>query len=341
MNMLKIRETVDKKSWESFLEKRKDFYPLFQSWNWGEVQKTGGNSVFRFALVDNKKNMQGICCAYLVEAKRGRYLHVRHGPILSSFSPSSFEIVLNKLKEIARENTASFIRMSPFVSKKYIEQSFLKSKGLILSPLYYMDAQRCWILDIRPSEEELLKNMRKSHRYLIKKALQMDIKIIKSSDISYFDTFNNLYKSLAHRKQFVPHKLIKEEIEIFSKDNQAQIFLAQYGSKYIASAIVLYVKNMAIYHHAASLDEFKNIPASYLIQWNIIQEAKKRGLSYYNFWGVSSENSKDHPWYGHSLFKRGFGGSEYEFVPSYDLPLAIWYWRTYAIEQFSKWRKGY
>lgn len=340
MNMLKIIETVDKKSWESFLEKQKGFYPLFQSWNWGEVQKQGGNRVFRFVLTD-KQTIHGVCCAYLVEAKRGRYLHVRHGPILSSYFDTSFDLVLNKLKQLAKENNATFIRISPFVLRDQFQETILKSKGFFRSPIYYMDAQRCWILDIRPKEEEFLKNMRKSHRYLIKKAQTLDIKIIQSSDISYFDTFNNLYKSLAHRKNFIPHKLIKEEIEIFGKNKQMNMFLARYQGKYIASTVVLYVNDMAIYHHGASLDEFRNIPASYLIQWNIIQEAKKRGLSYYNFWGVSPESSKNHPWHGHSLFKRGFGGSEHEFVPSYDLPLTFWYWKTYSIEQFSKWRKGY
>lgn len=340
MNMLKIIEATDKKSWESFLQSRKDFYPLFQSWNWGEVQKEGGRNVFRFVLLDNKKTIQGICFAVLVKARRGTYLHVRHGPILSSYADSSFEIILNRLKDLAKDNNASFIRMSPFVLKDTIKESFFKSKGFILSPIYYMDAQRCWILDIRPSEE-LLKNMRKSHRYLIRKAQQMDIKIIQAEDTSYYKEFNTLYEQLASRKHFVPHKHIQEEIEIFGKDNQVTMFLAKYEEKLIASAIVLYVNNMAIYHHGASLDEFRNIPASYLIQWNVIQEAKKRGLSYYNFWGVAPENEKKHPWQGHSLFKKGFGGNEYEFVPAYDFPLNFLYWKTYAIEQFSKWRKGY
>ena len=50
----------------------------------------------------------------------------------------------------------------------------------------------------------------------------------------------------------------------------------------------------------------KNISCSYLLQWEIIKDAKKRGCDTYNFWGISSPDNNLHPWYGTYLFKKKF-----------------------------------
>lgn len=80
----------------------------------------------------------------------------------------------------------------------------------------------------------------------------------------------------------------------------------------------------------------------YLLLWSAIQEAKKRNISLFNFWGVIKDtDSHKHPWYGLSQFKKGFGGEEREFLHAQDIPLSMGYWKTYCIESASKLLKGY
>ena len=64
----------------------------------------------------------------------------------------------------------------------------------------------------------------------------------------------------------------------------------------------------------------------------MIQEAKKRGCTLYNFWGVSPDNKPKHPWAGLSLFKKGFGGFEETYLHAQDKPLTKKYWLNYIIE---------
>ena len=167
----------------------------------------------------------------------------------------------------------------------------------------------------------------------------MPIEIIKTTDKKYLPEFLALYKDLSKRKHFIAHKEVEQEFAIFSKDNQVMLFLAKYNGKIIAGAMIDFVGNIAIYHHGASGYEYRNIPAAYVLQWEAILEAKKRGKIIYNFWGIAPENAKHHPWQGITLFKTGFGGAREFYIPTMDLPLNITYWKNYAIDWISKIRK--
>lgn len=348
--MIEITEIKDKKTWDEFLERKEiQFYPLFQSWNWGEVQKHIGYGILRIGAYQGK-NLVGVCQIIDVSAKRGHYLHLRHGPVLNPFNQKVFDTLLEHVITRTNKQSISFIRMSPVVRREFVNYEMLKKWGFKNAPIHNMDAEVCWVLDITKTEEELLAGMRKSHRYLIKKGLKIkDLRIKKTKNISAINQFLNLYQSLSHRKHFVPHRGVVEEFEIFSKDDQEVLYLAEYlpagrqvNKKIIAGALIAFVGNNALYRHSASDDNYRDIPGMHLILWEAIKDAKIRGKQLFNFWGIAPENSsRRHPWQGLTLFKTGFGGYQLSFLHAQDLPLSLAYWKTYAIEFISKIIKGY
>ncbi|MFH1833070.1 MAG: peptidoglycan bridge formation glycyltransferase FemA/FemB family protein [Candidatus Levyibacteriota bacterium] len=337
--MLKIQEIKDKKVWEDFID-RADFYPFFQSWDWGDVQKNLGRKILRIGAYEETL-LIGVCLVIEINARRGRYLHLRHGPVFLVFDERKLDAILDFIKKEASRRGSSFIRISPLLNKDSESEKILQKKGFINSPIHNMDAETCLILDLEKSEEDLLKEMRKTHRYLIRKAQNMGIKIIRTQKVSDLNSFLDIYKNLSKRKHFVPHSDVKEEFELFVEDDQAVLFLASFRKKIICGAIIIFAGNMAIYHHGASLDEFRDVPISYLLQWEAILEAKKRGKKLYNFWGITPLDKPNHPWKGITLFKTGFGGTRLEFMHAKDLPLNIWYWKSFLIEFYTKWKKGY
>ncbi len=349
--MITIQEITDQSIWKEFLLRKEiAFFPFFQSWEWGEVERKRGRSILRIGIFDSvdgsdesgKNVLVGVCLIIDVTARRGHYFHLRHGPVFLQFTEKYFNTMLDYIKKTANEKQASFIRLSPLIQNDLIEpKNLLKNKGSLDAPIHNMDSEICWILDIQKPEDQLLKEMRKTHRYLIRKAEGMDIKIIRTEKLSDVDKFIDLYNNLSLRKHFVPHSQIKEEFEEFVKEKQTCLFLAEYQNKIIAAAFITFVNKMAIYRHGASLDEYRQIPASYLLQWEAIKEAKKRNMSIYNFWGIAPSDKKNHPWRGLTLFKTGFGGSRVEFLHAQDIPLSLLYWRTYAIDFLTKLIKGY
>lgn len=341
LNNMDIFEIKDKKQWDTFiLNKEIVFFPFFQSWQWGEVQKRIGYRIWRIGTFEDKK-LVAVCQIVDISAKRGHYLHLRHGPVLLPFNKEVFRVITAYVRNLAKQKSASFVRMSPVVPKEYVDFSSLRQMGFRDAPIHNMDAEICWVLDITKSEEEILKEMRKTHRYLIRKAQSMDIEIVRTRKSSDINSFLNLYSALSLRKHFVPHRGVREEFEEFAKGNQELLFLAKHKGKVISGALVAFVGNSAIYRHGASDASHRDIPASHLLQWEAILEAKKRKKTLYNFWGIAPTDQPSHPWQGLTLFKTGFGGRKLEFLHAQDLPLSPWYLKTYAIEALAKWMKGY
>lgn len=335
--MLQTKEITNKITWENFLSKYTGFFPLFQTWQWGDVQKSLGFEIKRIGLFDDKK-LVGIALIVEIHAKRGKYFHVRQGPVVASLDKSYWEFFIKEIISLARSLDMDFVRVSPLQSK---EEALTFPSPTIAAPIHNMDAEVCWVLDITPSPEDILKAMRKSHRYLVKKAQTMPITIRRSTNAKDIERFLPLYKELAKKKHFVAHKGLVEELSVFGQENMSELFLAEYEGKIICGALIDYVGNMAIYRHSASDEAYRNVPAMYLLQWEVILEAKKRGKKLYNFWGIASNEHKNHPWYGLTLFKTGFGGEKKEFMHARDIILSPRYLKTFAIDYITKIRKGY
>jgi lipid II:glycine glycyltransferase (peptidoglycan interpeptide bridge formation enzyme) len=304
---------------------------LFQSWVWGEVVRAEDHSVWRLGWYDGEA-LVAVAQVQKVTARRGTFLHVRHGPILSNQKKSLWNIVLSDLEALAKREKAWFIRVSPLLGITREHQQLYKDLGLRNAPIHAMDAELCWVLDLDKSEEEILADMRKTTRYEIRRAEKLGVTV----DTGLKDFFA-LYTRTSKRHGFVPHSGIQEELEVFG--NNAIVYNAAHEGKTIASAIILFWADEAIYHHGASIPS--KIPASYLIQWEAIREAKKRGKKLYNFWGIAPEDNANHPWRGITLFKKGFGGREMEFMHAQDYTVSPLYILPKTIEQIRKCFKGY
>lgn len=337
--MYSIREITEKQIWETFLLHEVTTSPFFQSWNWGDVQIALGNTIYRLGFYDGE-DMKGLCLVVKIKAKRGHYFHLRHGPVLKDFM-NTLPDFLESITPFAKKEDVDFIRMSPVLSAASFDMAFLKKLGFRNAPIHNMDAENAWVLDLEKNEETLLSEMRKTTRYLVKKAQKMPLEILQTKDSKDFEDFNVLYTITSKRHNFVPHRGMREELRVFGKDDEAVLFFAKYEGKIIAGAIIIFYGDQAIYHHAASDDAFRDIPAPYLLQWEIIKEAKKRGKKWYNFWGVIPENKPKHPWKGLTLFKMGFGGQRVDAIHAQDLPLRLGYWKTFAIESAWRIKRGY
>lgn len=307
-----------KKEWDTFLE---IYAPraLFQSWQWGELEKKQGEKIWRWGWFEKDK-LVGIAQIHKVTARRGTFLHIRHGPI--------GKVNYEDIKKLAQSEKAWFIRISPQVE----EDTTFKKLGFVRAPIHEVDAERCWVLDIDKSEEELLMQMRKTTRYEIKRAQKLDVNITKNKKTNDFFA---LYNQTSERQHFVQHRGINEELEIMD----SLVLTATHEGRPIASAIILFWGQEAIYHHGASIPN--KVGASYFVQWEAILEAKKRGKKIYNFWGIAPEDRPNHPWRGITLFKKGFGGREIKFIHAQDLPISPLYFIPWTIETGRRIMKGY
>lgn len=309
---------------------------LFQSWEWSESLENSGANVERFGIWKETK-LVGIFHIVNVHAKRGSFLHVRHGPIFAEYSDDLWQEFTKFMIGHARHEHVFFFRISPLIDQQ--QEGMFRKLGYTPAAIHAMDAELCWVLSLDKTEESLLAEMRKTTRYEIRRAEKMGITVTASKDQKDLHFFFDLYDETAKRQGFVPHRGISEEFEIFSKRDEALLYCALFENKVIATAIVLFVGNQGIYHHGASITS--SPPGSYAIQWQAIQEAKKRGMTQYNFWGIAPDDSQNHPWKGITLFKKGFGGELRQYLHAQDYPVSPLYILPKAIETVRRMRKGY
>jgi dTDP-4-amino-4,6-dideoxygalactose transaminase/lipid II:glycine glycyltransferase (peptidoglycan interpeptide bridge formation enzyme) len=334
---LTVVEVESSERWQDFLDQNAP-HTFLQSWAWGEFNQKMGDKVFRLGILD-QSGLVAICLCILIEAKRGRFLFCPHGPIIRSGvnADQVLASLKDKLVQMAEQNKCSFVRISPLMPDDESTRKLFNDNAFREAPIH-MHPELAWLLDIRPDEAKLMSGMRKTTRYSVRKAETEGVEVEMSSNPDDVDRFLEVYQTTVKRQHFTPfsRNYLITEFQCFAATDSARWFFAHYKGKVISAAMIIYSQDAGYYHHGASDQTYSNIPASYLLQWKAIQEAKRRGCRYYNFWGIAPDDQPKHPWHGLSLFKKGFGGSSEAYAHAKDLPLKPTYWLTYMVEWVRK-----
>jgi len=242
-----------------------------------------------------------------------------------NFLSASF---LGKIKEIAKQERTIFLKVEPSFAEATEGESLEKKlKRLGFEKSNNIQPQRTIILDITKSEQELLGEMHYKTRYNIQLACKRGVEIRnpkslpcrQAGEIRNFEEFWRLMEQTAQRDGFRSHP--KEYYQKMLEIPGVELFVAKYENKIIAANIIVFWDKMAIYLHGASDYKYRNLMAPHLLQWEQIQEAKKRGCAEYDFWGIDEKK-----WPGVTRFKKGFGGQEIIYPGAYDLVFnRVWY----------------
>ncbi|MFA6514625.1 MAG: peptidoglycan bridge formation glycyltransferase FemA/FemB family protein [Patescibacteria group bacterium] len=329
---MEIIDLKDEEKWRDFLTANpgESGAEFLASSKWAAVLKSEGTEVKCLAAVDASAEILGL--VLLVKKFLGGgfyYWYAPRGPILkkglsleneaegkakneakdeaeSKVKNEAKEVISLLIAEIQKsDNSAVFLKIEPaqFLSKFWESNLQRKFKnGLDVQP------KKTLILDLKKTEEELLRAMHQKTRYNINLAAKKGVKIIEGGEKD-FSEFWRLMELTGMRDGFRIHdethykKLINREE---NKDKKfIKLFFAEFQGRKIATALVCCFGNKVTYLHGASDNEFRNTMAPYLLQWEIIKLARTEGANIYDFYGIDEKK-----WPGVTRFKLGFGGEE-------------------------------
>lgn len=324
-----INQIEDKKTWEELLIPFGDANFL-SSWNWGQFHQSLGKKVF-YLHIDSKSS--GVCLVIKEVAKRGNYLTIAGGPLIDWSSPEDFRSLVSYLKTLAKKENCHFVRIRPQILDTSENQTLFQKNGLTPSPMH-LTADLTWQLDLNQTEDQILAGMRKNTRYDVKRVEKLGISVTTSNNPLEIKEFYDHQLALAKKHGFVPfsYEFLHNQFKIFAADNQVLLFHAFHEGKLLASAFIIFYGSEAVYHYGISTPENNKLPGSHAVLWAAILEAKKRGLSRFNFWGIAPEGSVGHRFWGVTIFKKGFGGKEVAYLPAHDLPTSTLYPLVKAFE---------
>jgi len=332
-----FQEITSEQEWEKLVTSFPEANFL-QSYYWGEFEQKLNKKVFRFVFKDNNQ-IKIIFQAIKETAKRGSYLTIAGGPLLDweKLDQKLFKKLVEFLKKLAQQENCLFIRFRPQVVDSPELRTKLTNFKIIPSPMH-LTADLTLQLDLTKDYDTLLKEMRKNTRYEIKQIEKKGITVEQSQAPEKIKEFYEQQLAVAQKHHFVPfsYEFLFTQFETFLKNNQVVLFSSYQNSQLLASAFVIFYNHEAVYHYGISTEANYKLPGAYACQVAAIQEAQKRACKTYNFWGIAPKEETNHRFAGVSLFKRGFGGQEVNYLPAHDIPTSVFYWPTYLFETFRK-----
>ncbi len=281
---------------------------LLQSKHWTAVLRTEGKDVWQIKDI----NKEAYCTNYKLPLV-GKYGYI----------PRAYNLNAENIKEIVKKvksKSLGWLRLD--IQGQELVKELEEEYNLQKSP-HNMQPKQNFIVNIDLPEEELLARMKSKTRYNIRLAKRKGVEIIVNRDGKYINKFIDLVEQTAERKRVSFHD--GEHYQQMFKnipEGVLQLYVAEYEGEVIAANIVSFYGGVATYLHGATSDNHRNVMAPFLLQWQAMLDAKKRGIKYYDFGGIFLE-SNDSGQQGITRFKLGFSPETkpFETVGSYDIVL--------------------
>lgn len=312
-------------------------------------------------------------------AARLSILYSPKGPLLDWTNESLRTRILNDLQSFAKKQGAIFLKCDPDVvlgtgvpqstddvvdNNGQAITSELKRRGWGYSS-DQIQFKNTVIIDLSPTEDELLARMKQKTRYNIRLAEKkgVSLRVGKLEDLpmlykmyaetsvrdgfvirdeEYYQTVWRLFmnnQSPVSSLQFSnspnpqlnsePVSNLQSPITNYQLPS-AEPLIAEFNNEPVAAIFVFYFAGRAYYVYGMSRDAHREKMPTYLLQWEAMKRAKARGCAAYDLWGAPEVFDESDSMWGVYRFKEGLGGNVVRTLGAWDYaPNSFWY-RMYS-----------
>jgi lipid II:glycine glycyltransferase (peptidoglycan interpeptide bridge formation enzyme) len=307
---------------------------LLQTWEWGELKGKYGWMPHR--LIWRDESGDPLAVAQILERRSAigfKILYCPRGPILNWSDGELRSQILDGIKEFTLRSNAIFVKIDPEI---VTGQTLPASEELTTDPLGgeieelltgtgfdpstdQIQFRNTMRLDLNPSEEEILANMKQKTRYNIRLASRRGVKAFLGNQ----DDFEMLYRMYAEtsvRDNFAIRDgaYYHDLWNSFHHAGMAQPFIAAVDGSPVAGLILFRYGNTAWYLYGMSRDQHRDKMPNHLLQWEAIKWAKATGSKVYDFWGAPDDLDQTDPMWGVYRFKAGFSAAFVRTIGAWD-----------------------
>jgi lipid II:glycine glycyltransferase (peptidoglycan interpeptide bridge formation enzyme) len=250
--------------------------------------------------------------------------------------PAPTHEMLMDLKRIGKENNLVFIKLEPNIPNDPKYPKLLCDAGAVPGKTVFTPST-FWI-DLKPSEEDLMKSFSSKTRYNIRVAEKNGVTVKEDHSDTAFERYLELTRETVSRQGFYAHsekyhhlmwQTLGERQEVKGK-RIAHLLTATYQNEIITTWILFAWKEFLYYPYGASTQTNKNVMANNLMMWEAIKFGKKLGLTTFDLWG--REEGK-----GFTKFKEGYNPKVIEFLGTWDLIINKPMYVLYKIGEKIRW----
>ncbi|MFY9365982.1 MAG: peptidoglycan bridge formation glycyltransferase FemA/FemB family protein [Brevefilum fermentans] len=303
-------------AWDRFIESHADAH-ILQTRPWGELKSAYGWKPYYVqnqdlgALVLFRRLPLGLSIGYLPR-----------GPV----GNGDWAAFWTEIDALCRKERAVFLRVEPDIWEP-LPPGFAQERmpGFVQAH-QTIQPPRTILIDLQQDDDALLKSMKPKTRYNIRLAQRKDVIVQPSDDIG---SFHRMMLTTGERDAFGVHSrdYYQRAYDIFAPLDACALLIAEFRGQPLAGLMVFAHGSTAWYFYGASTNEERNRMPSYLLQWEAIQWAKRKGCTVYDLWGVPdyAEEELEEAFldrseglWGVYRFKRGFGGQLCRTIGAWD-----------------------
>jgi peptidoglycan pentaglycine glycine transferase (the first glycine) len=304
---------------------------VLQSWDWGEVKRRHHWTPARllWSTAERPVAAAQVLRRPLPHTPWGA-MYVPKGPILDYTNDGLVTRVLADLEEVARRQRAIFCKVDPDVHPSGAQ------RALSVRGWRYSDEQiqfrNTALLDLTPTEQELLAAMKGKTRYNVRLAGRKGV-TVRRGTVHDIPLFYAMYAETGKRDRFLvrPLDYYRDAWRVFLDAGLAHMLLAEAEGDIVAGLILFRFGQRAWFMYGASTDRHRNHMPNYALQWEAIRWARSAGCTVYDLWGAPDHLDEQDPMWGVWRFKEGLGAAFAPHIGAYDYPASRWLYWAYKI----------
>ncbi|TMC20729.1 MAG: peptidoglycan bridge formation glycyltransferase FemA/FemB family protein [Chloroflexi bacterium] len=326
---MSIQEITDQEQWNNFLTSQPRGH-LLQSYEWGELNKYLGNHIHRLGAIENGRligaMMLSVASVPLPTRLPGihtNWLYSARGPTVEHPTSPALAALLAHAHKVAQKEHAVVLRVEPNIADDDPNMdawlAAYQNLGFHANPIA-VHGRRSWVLDIRPSAEQLLANFKMTWRQNVRVSERKGVIIREATTDADFDSYYNLLTLTSERDDFFIHskEYHKEILRYFKGKGDAVLYLAEHEGEAIAAKMLIRFGDWCWDMFGASANHKRNLKPTYLLQYRCILWAKERGCSYFDFRTIPEVLEPGEEMWGVYEYKKGFDGFSRMNMPTQD-----------------------
>jgi len=287
---------------------------LYQTWSYGGVR--WGEKNLSHLVLKRGGEVLGMAQLRIVQPTRLKFgmAYLRWGPLFQRRgTPLAPDVAVNMARALEEEyinNRKLFLRILPnaFVGSPraaLIQSTF---REFTPEPLDADNTDRTFVLDLRPSVEELRKKLDKKWRNQLSSSEKKGLKVITGNGIDEYRIFCQMYGQMRKRKTFETTVDVEEFGRIqedLPESHRMRVLICRDGEVPVAGLVTSATGESAIYLLGATSDAGLDSKGAYLLQWTLIKWLKEIGFRWYDLGGIDPERNP-----GVYHFKKGLSGAD-------------------------------
>jgi len=246
--------------------------------------------------------------------------YVSYAPVTmrdDSFSAEKFRRCLEALRREYVEHRGLLLRVVPALSGGLFQELQVAGlKACAFRVCQQHKPRETFILDLTQPLAAIRSRADQHWRRNLNKAEKADVKITRSVALEDFDEFERIFLDLTKLKDFRTNQDVHffKSVQADIPPNQKLVLhLAWHQNELIAGHLGSFVGDTAVYLLGAANSKGRDLRASYLLHWAVIQCAQDAGNTYYDLGGVDQQQNP-----GVYRFKQGLNGRAVTDVGPYE-----------------------